>query len=164
MEPIVSVSAGGEPDPVDVHDRVINHIFGSGLVLARILRLRQVDDAIARELRGVLGELDTAVRHVRIAALGRALADDGAVRASSRRSLPDGWSRRLCRLSIDEVFAYAVAGERFYRASDQSLWAVERDGLLVSARSGSVLARRDGSVYCDVESGLPLYYEERRPG
>ena len=38
---IVSLSAGDDHDPVGVHDRVINLLFGSGLKLANVLSLRR---------------------------------------------------------------------------------------------------------------------------
>ena len=47
----------------------------------------------------------------------------------------------------------------FVRASDRELWAVERDDVLVSARSGVVLAQRRGRVYFAADDDAPLYYE-----
>lgn len=57
------------------------------------------------------------------------------------------------------MFAYADHGHDFIRASDRELWAVERDDVLVSARSGVVLARRRGRVFFAAETDAPLYYE-----
>ena len=48
--------------------------------------------------------------------------------------------------------------------SDHELWAHESDGLLLSARSGTPFARRDGRVFYDVETHVPLYYEDTHLG
>lgn len=159
---IVAASAGDEHEAVDLHNRVINHIFGSGLTLAGILSLQQVDEDTAEKLRRVIEELDTAVRDLRSAAIARHVEGSAQERGKEYGPVPPGWRRRLCRFSVDEVFAYAVAGHDFYRAGDHALWAHESDGLLLSARSGRPLARRDGKVFYDIESDEPLYYEDRR--
>ena len=44
--------------------------------------------------------------------------------------------------------------------SDHELWAQESDGLLRSARSGKPFARREGHVFYDLETNVPLYYED----
>jgi hypothetical protein len=67
--------------------------------------------------------------------------------------------RCLCRFDDGAVFAYAERGHEFIRASDRELWAVERDGALVSVRSGYVLAQRRGRVYFATDNDAPLYYE-----
>ncbi len=67
--------------------------------------------------------------------------------------------RTLCRFDDGAMFAYVDNGHEFIRASDRELWAVERDDVLVSARSGQVLAQRRGRVYFDVETEAPVYYE-----
>ncbi len=67
--------------------------------------------------------------------------------------------RCLCRFEDGIVFAYADRGHDFVRASDRELWAVQRDDLLVSARSGEALARERGRVFFDAETDEPLYYE-----
>jgi len=67
--------------------------------------------------------------------------------------------RCLCRFDDGGVFAYAERGNEFIRASDRELWAVERDGTLVSVRSGAVLALRRGRVYFEVGDDTPIYYE-----
>ena len=72
---------------------------------------------------------------------------------------PTAYPRCLCRFDDGSVFAYAEHGNEFVRASDRELWAVERDGTLVSARSGSVLAQRRGRVYFEPDDDTPLYYE-----
>ncbi len=157
----MSAHVGDEHNSADLHDRVINHIFGSGLTLAGILSAQQVDAGTAERLNAVIVQLDAAVRDLRSAAIAHVVEDQ---RESAKRlgPVPPEWRRRLWRLSVDEVFAYAVAGHDFYRAGDRMLWAHESDGLLLSARSGTPLARRDGQVFYDIESGLPLYYEDRR--
>ena len=67
--------------------------------------------------------------------------------------------RCLCRFDDGAVFAYAERGHEFVRASDRELWAVERDDMLVSVRSGHVLAQRRGRVYFAADDDAPLYYE-----
>jgi len=67
--------------------------------------------------------------------------------------------RCLCRFDDGVVFAYAERGRDFIRASDRELWAVERDDVLVSARSGVVLAHRRGRVFFAADTDEPLYYE-----
>ncbi len=158
----VPVNAGDERDPMDVHDQVINQIFGSGLTLAAILSAQRVDNETAGRLHEVIERLDAAVRDLRGAAIARVLEDRERRSAESDGDVPSEWRRLLCRLSVDEVFAYAVGGHDFYRAGDHELWAHESDGLLLSARSGGPLARRDGRVFYDIESDIPLYYEDRR--
>ena len=48
----------------DLCDRVISHLFSSGLTLASVLST-QLDEAVSERLRGVVDELDTAVCEVR---------------------------------------------------------------------------------------------------
>ncbi len=57
------------------------------------------------------------------------------------------------------VFAYADQGRNFIHASDRELWAVERDDVLLSARSGEPLATRRGRVFFEAGTDAPLYYE-----
>jgi len=71
----------------------------------------------------------------------------------------DAGTRRLCRFDDGEPFAYVRHAHDFYRVRDHMLWAQEIDDLLVSSRSGAPLARRQGAVYYDAETGLPLFYE-----
>jgi hypothetical protein len=73
--------------------------------------------------------------------------------------LPAEHPRCLCRFEDGVVFAYAERGHEFVRARDHELWAVEREDVLVSARSGVVLARRRGRVFFAAETDAPLYYE-----
>ncbi len=77
---------------------------------------------------------------------------------ASERPLGDH-PRCLCRFEDGVVFAYAERGHEFVRASDRELWAVEREDLLVSARSGEALAQRRGRVYFETGTDAPLYYE-----
>jgi hypothetical protein len=65
----------------------------------------------------------------------------------------------LCRFDDGAVFAYVERGHDFIRASDRELWAVERDDMLVSARSGVTLAHRRGRVFFADDTDEPLYYE-----
>lgn len=158
----MSANTGDEPAATDVHDRVINLIFGSGLTLARIVGLQRVDDEVAGLLDSVIDQLDTAVRELRGAALARVVGTRATQPDIADRTAGADWRRRLCRVTIDEVFAYAIGGYDFYRTSDHQLWAHESDGLLLSARSGTPLARRDGNLYYDIASNRPLYYEDTR--
>ncbi len=158
----MSANTGDKHVATGMHDRVINLIFGSGLTLARILGLERVDDEIGGLLNRAIEDLDTAVRELRTAAFTRVVENREPQPYTPDRTGPTDWRRRLCRITIDEVFAYAIGGSDFYRASDHRLWAHESDGLLLSARSGTLLARRDGNIYYDTESDVPLYYEDTR--
>jgi len=158
----------------EVDDQVINRIFGCGMTIAAILGRRGISDEVTDRLLDVLDELDAAVATIRHAAFARALA----LRTEARAQVPAARSlsmhnpasdvrvvqadgrRRLCRFAVDEAFAYVVHGHDFYRASDDVLWAHEREGVLLSARTGMPFARRDGNVFFDVESNAPLYYED----
>ena len=55
-------------------------------------------------------------------------------------------------------FAFA-RGDEFIRYADHTRWARLCDDRLLSMRSGACLAYRIGSVFCDAESGVPLYYQ-----
>ncbi len=48
----------------DRYDRVVSHLFGSGLTLASVLST-QLDEPVAERLRGVVVQLDTAIREIR---------------------------------------------------------------------------------------------------
>jgi len=50
---------------IQLHDRVIGHLFGSRLMLASIVSLGKVDTEVAERLRYVLDELEAAVRDIR---------------------------------------------------------------------------------------------------
>jgi hypothetical protein len=78
---------------------------------------------------------------------------------SAIESVGDAHPRCLCRFEDGVVFAYAERGHDFIRASDRELWAIERDDVLVSVRSGLALAHRRGRVYFAPENDEPLYYE-----
>jgi hypothetical protein len=71
--------------------------------------------------------------------------------------------RRLNDIKTDEVFAYAVGRHDFRSASDFALWAHESDDVLLAARTGKPFARRYGTVFFDLESHLPIYYEVGTP-
>ena len=49
----------------------------------------------------------------------------------------------------------------FTALADHELWAHESDGLLLSARFGTPLARRIGNVFYDIDTNAPLYHEDR---
>ena len=68
---------------------------------------------------------------------------------------PQRW---LCRSDDHSAFAYA-RGHDFIRRSDQTLWAHLSDGVLLSARSGDLLAYQVGSAFYDYQTRQPLYYQ-----
>ena len=72
--------------------------------------------------------------------------------------LPDR-ARCLCRIEDGAVFAHVERGMQFVRTSDRELWAIERDDMLVSARSGLALAYRRGKVFFSIDTDEPIYYE-----
>jgi len=163
----------------DADDRVVNHIFVSGLTLARIVRSQRVEDDIGQRLFDVIEELDAAVRELRNTALARVVADRDHARPDTSHvgsgvvAMADPLAeihadidvrRRLRRVEDAEVFAYAKRGHDFFRASDHMLWAHESDDLLLSARSGTPLARRVGEVFYAFESDVALYYEDIHAG
>jgi hypothetical protein len=69
----------------------------------------------------------------------------------------------LYRVGDDEFFAYALTRRDFLLVRDGRLWAHESHDWLVAAHSGALLAHRTGSVYYDVQTGSPLYYEAAEP-
>ncbi len=152
------------------HDGPISHLFECGLTLAALFGHAEVTKDVAHRLVDVIEELDHAVAVLRSAALARVGFDRDASQAPSCRG-PSGASdpiaaspaastgerRRLYRVG-DDVFAYAMRGHDFFRASDHMLWAHESEDLLLSARSGSAFARRVGDVFHDLESHAALYY------
>jgi len=149
------VTSGTWPDGVgDALDRAVGYLFQSGLAISNLVADARTDATTGAVLRDVSERIDAAVREIRGAAVTR-VSDQRARLARSDRA--DG--RVLRRVNIDEVFAYAVGATDFYRATDDELWARDAQGLLVSARSGTPLARREGNLYYDPESGVPLYYE-----
>ena len=154
-------------------DRVVHHLFGSGLSLASILSRDIVDDHVADRLRDAIDGLDAAIRDIRgIALTGmprRTMPPQAArtVGVAAARSETDAFTsavqvdghRFLDRVEDGEPFAYATHGHDFYRVSDNVLWARESGAMLLSARSGLALARRVGSVFHDIESLLPIYQQ-----
>jgi hypothetical protein len=145
----------------DAHHRVISRVFGAGLTLAGVLSLPRLDSAIADRLRDAIDDLDTAARELQGAALNLETQDrDVRLRTAPAVDPKPNGHRRLNRITSDQVFAYAIGRYDFYRAADHVLWAHERDGLLVSARSGTPIARRDGNIFYDIDSDVPVYYED----
>ncbi len=71
--------------------------------------------------------------------------------------------RYLYGVDDHQLFAYATGRRDFHLASDKSLWAHESHNWLLSAESSARLLHRIGSVYYDVESSLPRYYESSEP-
>ena len=157
----------------DARDRLINHLFGSGLTLAAVLSMQRIDGEVAVRLRDVVERLDAAIDEIRHLAFADVVADVIAqppqqLHAATRQAVPepllrlapqDGRRRSLCRFAVDDVFAYAMHGSDFYRTTDDELWAHESDGYLLAAHSGTPFARRVSRVYYEVESEEALYYE-----
>jgi hypothetical protein len=174
------MSVNGEDDCVGrAHDGAINRIFGCGLTLAAMVGRPDLNDDLAQLLGDVIEELDMAVNAVRHAAFSTLVGDRGplAVRspqhatsvvepdpAAGLRATHAAARRRLRRIADDGVFAYAMRGHDFYRAADHILWAHESDDLLLSARSGTPLARRVDDVFYDLQTNVPLYYEDSQAG
>jgi len=160
---------------VQMHDRVISRIRGAELTLAAILGLGTVDTTVAAQLRDVLDELDSAAKDLRSSVHTLFIRDRveppdptnhlTIVRSASTRGEADrpvrvAGRRYLCTFEGGQVFAYArPTGQDFFRAVDHMPWAHESDGLLLSARSGTPLARRTGNLFHDIVSNVPLYYE-----
>jgi len=167
---------GGADRVALARDEAINHIFGSGLKLAAIIGRPDINEDLAQQLADVIEELDMAVNAMRQAAFvadGDPRADPPAQPAASAvepdrtalvRVAQAAERRRLIRVADDAAFAYAMCGHDFYRVGDNSLWAHESEDLLLSARSGRPLARRTDDVFYDIETNVPLYYEDDRSG
>jgi hypothetical protein len=162
---VAAAAAEREQGQADAANGVINRIFRAGLTLAGILSLERVDAEVAERIRDAIDALDAVVGELRTAALAEVVGEDaarseGETETEAENALSASGRRRLSGLAINGVFAYAVGRHDFYRAADNVLWAHESDGWLLSARSGVPLARRDGTVFYDVDSNAPLYYED----
>lgn len=153
----------------EAHDRLVNHLFTSGLTLAAVLNLHRLDREVASRVHDVVEQLDAAIREIRHLALAEVaseyersqlhVASTPGVETLLHLASPNGERRSLCRFAVDEVFAYSSHGHDFYRIIDDELWAHESDGFLLAPHSGTPFARRVGRVYYEVESEEPLYYE-----
>lgn len=160
------VDASGERIAAGPHDRAINHIFGCGLIVAGVLGRPDVSEEVARRLEDVIDKLDAAVAAIRDAAFAARVQDREGASAltapepvAEARAALDEARRRLWRFS-DDACAYATHGNDYYRTADHVLWARESNGLLLSARSDTPFARRDGHVFLSLETKRPLYYED----
>jgi len=158
-----------------LHDRVIDHLFGSRLTLASIVSLGKIDPKIAERLQDVMDDVENAVRDIRrtdLALLARhcdqrpdpthhlTIVPPASDRLQQPPMVRVEGHRYLCSFEDGQVFAYTTrAGHDFLRVADHSTWAYESDGLLRSARSGTPLARRMGNVFHAITSNMPLYYE-----
>jgi hypothetical protein len=65
----------------------------------------------------------------------------------------------LMRLEDQRPFAYTRDRREYRRLADDSTWALESDGWLVSARSGRQLAIQVGNFYLDATTLSLLYFE-----
>jgi hypothetical protein len=72
----------------DPRDRLINHLFGSGLTLAAVLSLQRVDDDVAERLRDVIEHLDAAIDEIRRLAFADVVADGVAQPQSLLHAVP----------------------------------------------------------------------------
>jgi hypothetical protein len=174
----IEPSENGDGVAVELHDRVIGRLHDAGLTIAGILGLVAVDGYVVEQLRGVIHELDAAARDLRTADRAPTNGEHYERRESAHHltivdpaSLPArgvraAGRRYLCSVEDGKVFAYATpTGHDFFRSFDRTPWAHESGDLLLSARSGAPLARREGSVFRELASDAPLYYErtEERP-
>jgi hypothetical protein len=148
---------------------------GAELALASIVGLDTIDANVAGQLRDVIDQLEAVANELRSADVAfwvrnPDLRPDQASRltivrpASSwmedARPMRAEGRRYLCNFEDGQVFAYATpSGHDFFRATDDTPWAHESDGLLLSARSGTPLAVRSGRVFHDVTSNEALYFE-----
>jgi len=49
----------------EAHDRLVNHLFGSGLTLAAVLNLQGLDREVSNRVRDVIEQLDAAIGEIR---------------------------------------------------------------------------------------------------
>jgi hypothetical protein len=151
-----------DPDEADPSDRAVNLLFQSALTLAGVANGRSVDGEAVAHINTAIEHLDAAIAKLRRVALDQLIADREVETGRNDHDLPDDWNRRLWRLSMEEIFAFAGVDHDFYRVRDRRLWAQERDGLLFSAGSGTPLARRDGNTFYDTAENVPLFFEDTR--
>jgi hypothetical protein len=64
----------------------------------------------------------------------------------------------LMRLEDQRPFAYTRDHREYRRVADDTTWAHESEGWLVSARSGRPLAIQVGNFYLDSETLSVLYF------
>jgi hypothetical protein len=64
----------------------------------------------------------------------------------------------LMRMEDHQPFAYTRDDREFRRVGDDTAWAREVDGCLVSMRSGRPLAIQVGNFYLDAETLSLLYF------
>jgi hypothetical protein len=64
----------------------------------------------------------------------------------------------LMRLEDHQPFAYTRDNREFRRVGDDTAWAREVDGYLVSVRSGRALAMQVGNFFLDAETLSVLYF------
>jgi PAS domain S-box-containing protein len=81
-ERATSVTDEDERIAAELHDRVIGHLFASGLTLASVLGTHQLDDGIAARLRDVIDELDAAAQEIRKIVFARLGHDPGTPRSA----------------------------------------------------------------------------------
>ena len=155
----MSPEVGPDRSADDLYDEIVRHAFQTGMFLFAVLRLDGLADEITQRLHEAVDELETLVGKVRAAALARM----SPAPTETEPDIPTS-ARRLHHITVDSVFAYSRDGSNFVRAADHQPWARETDGILLSARSGTPLARRDGHVFSDPATGAPLYYEAPAAG
>ena len=64
----------------------------------------------------------------------------------------------LMRLEDHQPFAYSRDEREFRRVGDDTAWARQVDGYLVSVQSGRPLAMQVGNFYLDAETLSLLYF------
>ena len=135
----------------ELYDRVIRDLHESALALTTILHEPGVSARVVETLNAAIRALDDAIRDVRTTVF--------AARPPDTQLLRRIHHRYLVRIEDEVVIAYADGGHDYRRVHDDTLWAHESDGTLLSSRSGTPIARRSGSTYYDTVTNIALYYE-----
>ena len=138
---------------VDLHDRLVRNLHECALALTIVIH--DHDDRNRETLTTALDVLDRAIRDIRTTAF--------AARQHTHATVADATDTRrryLVRIEDEVLIAYADGdGHDFRRVHDNTIWAHESDGTLLSARSGTPIARRSGLIYYDIVNAIPLYYQ-----
>ena len=133
-------------------DQIQKHVFRAGLLLASARNLARPDGSAIAQIDHARAELDLIAAKIHTTGLSEVVAPD---------EMPFR-ARRLRR--VESTFAYLRDGTDWVRVADGRLWAQESEHVLYSANGGRALARRDGRVFDDMETQVPLYCEQLAPG
>jgi len=139
---------------VGLCDRVVGNLHASALTITKILNeSNRLDERVIEGLNASIQLLEHAIQDIHTATFV------GQQPRPSDPQLPSIHPRYLVRIEDEAVIAYADDGHDFRRVHDDTVWAHDSDGTLLSARSGTPIARRSGSIYYDTVTDIPLYYE-----